>query len=38
MDRDDRASPRTATFVMLGLALVSWAGLLALIKLTLVVF
>ncbi len=38
MDRDDRVSPQTATIVILGLALVSWAGLAGLVRLTLAVF
>lgn len=38
MDRDDRVGPRTSVIVMLGLAFVSWAGLLALVRLTLAVF
>jgi len=38
MDRDARVSPRTGMIVKVGLALVLWTGLFALIKLTLIVF
>jgi hypothetical protein len=38
MDRDGKVSPGTAMIVTVTLALVSWAGLLALIGLTLAVF
>ncbi len=38
MNRDDRASPRTATIVILSLAVASWAALLTLVRLTFAVF
>jgi hypothetical protein len=38
MDRDARVGPRTATVVKVGLALMLWSGILALVKLTLAVF
>ncbi len=38
MDRDASVGPRTAMIVKVGLALLLWSGILALIKLTLVVF